>query len=66
MSVSAIAANEPRHESLDHMQMNTDGSFIMADSNSFLSPYVILSIAPENKCFRKFSFFMKLYVVCTH
>ena len=27
----------------------TDGSFIMANSNSFLSPYEILPIAQENK-----------------
>ena len=46
---------------------NIDGSFTMADSNSFLSPYEILLIAQENKYLRKFSYFiMKLYVVCTH
>ena len=28
---------------------NTDGSFTMADSNSFLSPEEILSLAQENK-----------------
>ena len=39
----------------------------MADSNSFLSPYEILSIAQENKYLKKFSYFiMKLYVVCIH
>ena len=27
---------------------NTDGSFTMAKSNSFLSPYVILSIVKQN------------------
>ena len=44
---------------------NTDGSFTMADSNLFLSPYKILPIAPENKYLRKFSYFiMKLHVVC--
>ena len=43
-----------------------DGSFTMADSNSFLSPYEILPIALENKYLRKFYYFiMKLYVVCT-
>ena len=42
---------------------NTDGSFIMANSNSFLSPYKILPLAQE-KYLEKFSyFFMKLYVV---
>ena len=46
---------------------NTDGSFTMANSNSFLSPYEILPIAQENKYLRKFSYFIvKLYVVCTH
>ena len=28
---------------------NTDGSFAIANSNSFLSPYEILPIAQENK-----------------
>ena len=47
-----------------------DGSFTMANSNSFLSPYEILPIAQENKenkYLRKFSYFIvTLYVVCTH
>ena len=46
---------------------NTDGSFTMANSNSFLSPYEILPLAQENKYLGKFSYFiMKLYVLCTH
>ena len=46
---------------------NTDGSFTLANSISFLSPYEILSVAKENKYLGKFSYFiMKLYVVCTH
>ena len=45
---------------------NTDGSFTMANSNSLLSPYEILPKAQENKYLEKFSYFMKLYVVCTH
>ena len=46
---------------------NTDGSFTMANSNSFLSPQEIHPIAQENKYLRKFSYFIvKLYVVCTH
>ena len=46
---------------------NTDGSFTMANSNSFLSPYEVLPIAQENKYLGKFSYFIvKLYVVCTH
>ena len=45
---------------------NTDGSFIMANSDSFLSPNEILPLAQENKYLGKFSYFiMKLYVVCT-
>ena len=45
----------------------TDGSFTMANSNSFLSPYKILPISQVNKYFGKFSYFiMKLYDVCTH
>ena len=46
---------------------NTDGSFTMANSNTFLSPYEILPTAPENKYLGKFSHFVKkLYVECTH
>ena len=46
---------------------NTDGSFTMANTNSFLSGSEILLIAQENKYSGKFSYFiMKLYVVCTH
>ena len=45
---------------------NTDGSFIMANSDSFLSPNEILPLAQENKYLGKFSYFiMKLYFVCT-
>ena len=40
---------------------NTDGSFTMANSNPFLSPYEILLLAQENKYLGKFSYFiMKL------
>ena len=46
---------------------NTDGSFTMANSNSLLNPYEILSIAQENKYLGNSSYFIvKLYVVCTH
>ena len=46
---------------------NTDGSFTMPNSKSFLSPYKILPTAQENKYLGKFSHFItKLYVVCTH
>ena len=37
---------------------NTDGSFTMANSNSFLSPYEILPIAQENNYLGKFSYFI--------
>ena len=41
--------------------LNTDGSFTMANSNSFLSPDEILPIDQENKYLRKLSYFiMKL------
>ena len=43
------------------------GSFTMADSNLFFSPFEILPMAPENKYLKKFSFFIiKSYAVCTH
>ena len=46
--------------------LNTDGSFTMDNSNSFLSPYKILPTAPENKYLGTFSYFMmKLYRVCS-
>ena len=46
---------------------NTDGSFTVGYSNSFLSPYEILPTAQENKYLGKFSYsIMTLYVVCTH
>ena len=43
---------------------NTDGSFTMANSYSFLSPYEILPITQKNKYLGIFSYFiMNLYVV---
>ena len=46
---------------------NTDGSFTMANSNSFLSPYSISSNGSRKQLFRDFFLFiMKLYVVYTH
>ena len=46
---------------------NTDGSFTMVYSNSFLSPYGTFPIAQDKKYLGKFSYFIvKLYVVCTH
>ena len=70
-----IFCQEPSHQFLlclpvglfVYIQSNIDGSFTMANSNSFLSPYEILPIAQENKYLRKFSYFIvKMYVVCTH
>ena len=41
---------------------NTDGSFTMANSNSFFVP-----IAQENTYLKKFTYFIvKSYVMCTH
>ena len=46
---------------------NTDGSFTMANSNFFLSPYDFFPIAQNKYGGIFFSYFiMKLYVVCTH
>ena len=46
---------------------NTDGSFTMANLNSYLRPNEILPITQENKYLGKLSYFiMKLYVVCTY
>ena len=46
---------------------NTDGSFTMANSNSFLGPYKILPTETENRCSWKFSYFIiKFNVECTH
>ena len=40
------------------------GSFTMANSNSFLSPYEILPIAEENKYLRKIFLFDHVFVCC--
>ena len=46
---------------------SNDGSFIMANSNSFLSPNEIPLVAQENKYIVIFLFFiMKLYVCTLH
>ena len=49
---------------------NTDGSFTMANSNSFLNPYEILLMAKENKYLRIFRglfvFYHEMYVVYTN
>ena len=66
---SIYYTHRPRFEELQSNldSSNYDGSFTMANSNSFLSPYEMLPLAQENKYFGKFSYFiMKLYVVCTH
>ena len=41
---------------------NTDGSFTLANSISFLSSYVILPTAPENKYLGKISFFIIKFI----
>ena len=45
---------------------NSDGSFIMANSNSFLSPYEILPIAQENKYLRNFLILSWNCMLCVH
>ena len=42
---------------------NTDGSFTMVNSNSFLSPYEILPIAQENR-YLMVIFLFYLKIVC--
>ena len=61
-------SNVPDHTIQSNLDsLNTDGSFTMANLNSFLRPYEVLPIAQENKYLGKFSYFiMKLFVVCTH
>ena len=44
---------------------NSDGSFTMANSNSFLSPYEILPIAQENKYLAIFHFYNEI-VCCVY
>ena len=44
---------------------NTDGSFTMANSNSFVSPYEILPIARE-KIFKEIFFFYREIVCCVY
>ena len=64
----------PYHLSATHIQYNlngsnTDDSFTVDDSNSFFSPYKILSVAQENKYLGIFLFsyfIMELYVVCIY
>ena len=45
---------------------NTDGSFTMANSNSFFSPYEILPIAQENKYLREIFLFYREIVCCVY
>ena len=45
---------------------NTDGSFTMANSNSFLSPYEILPLAQENKHLGNFSYFYHEIICCVY
>ena len=56
------------HLQLNLNSSNTDGSFLMANSNSFLSPYEILIIAQEKNVSGKVLsyFIMKFYVKCSH
>ena len=45
---------------------NTDGSFTMANSNSFFSPYEILPIALQNKYLRIFFLFDHKIECCVY
>ena len=45
---------------------NTDGSFAMDNSNSFLSPYEILAIAQEKQLFREIFSFHYGMVCCVY
>ena len=48
---------------------NTDGSFTMANSNSFLCPYEILTLAQGNNNLGKFLIYHEIYyeiMVCTY
>ena len=60
-----ISKNQKIQSNLN--SLNIVGSFTMANSNLFLSPYEILPIAQVNKYLGNFSYFvMNLYVVYTH
>ena len=54
------------HIQLNLNNSNTDGSFIMANSNSFLSPYEILPLAQENKYLEKIFLFYHEIVCCVY
>ena len=58
-----LSPTPPIQSSLD--SSNIDGSFTMANSNSFLSPYEVLPIAQENKYLGNFFLFYR-EIVCTH
>ena len=49
-----------------NIQSNTDSSFTMANSNSFLSPYEILQTALKNKYLGEFSYFYHKIVCCVY
>ena len=61
---SALSYVECHHVQSNLDGSNTDGSFSMANSNSFLSPYEILLIAQENKYLRNFLLFYCEIVCC--
>ena len=45
---------------------NTNGSFTMANSNLFFSPYEVLPIAQENKYLEKIFLFYRKIVCCVY
>ena len=69
LSVTFVTQNFVATE--NHIQSNldnsnTDGLFTMANSNSLLSPYEILPIAPENKYLGKIFLFYHGIVCCVY
>ena len=52
-----VANLDPRGIQSNLNGSNTDGSFTMAHSNSFLNPYGINPIVPENNIYGNFHIF---------
>ena len=67
--LSLLDKNVSRHSKIQSNLdgSNTDGSFTMANSNSFLSPNEILPIAQENKYLGIFFvFYREIVCLCSH
>ena len=59
-----VRTSFPSHIQSNLNSSNTDGSFTMANSNSFLSPYELLTIAQENQIFREIVLLNRETVCC--